>query len=78
MYADQPLSVLHCGHGLGLYHVAVEEAGAAASQSEKGLISPGILRQVFIDALHYLDERDVRSKALLKIHTQGIAPSTQN
>lgn len=66
------LCVRHCGHGLALYHVAVEEAGTNAVRIEKGVVSPGTLRQQFIDALHYLQEPDVRTKALMKIHTQGI------
>lgn len=68
------LGVLHCAHALCLYHVAVEEAGAIASISEKGVISPGTLRQQFIDALHYLSAEDVYSKTVVKLHTQGLNP----
>lgn len=37
--------------------------------AEKGLISPGRLRSEFLDALHYLIEKEVREKALIKKHT---------
>lgn len=62
----------HCGRALGFFYVAAEEAGSIASQSEKGLVSPGTLRAQFLDALHYLDEREVRVKANIFTHTEGL------
>ena len=59
----------HCVHGLALHYVAAEEAAAiATTKSEKGLVSPGTLKLEFLDALHYLDEVDVRTRAKLTIH----------
>jgi hydroxyethylthiazole kinase-like sugar kinase family protein len=70
---SENLCVLHCGHALSLYHVAVEEAGCAASASTgKEAVPPGSLRQMFIDSLHSLSQEDVQLKAYMKTHTQGI------
>ncbi len=64
------VSVQDCAHGLALHYVAAEEAGAKSSEmSSKGVISPGTLKREFLDALHYLDEADVRSRAMLTIHS---------
>lgn len=65
--------VKHCGHALALYYVAGDEAGAAAtSKSEKCLVSPGTLRESFLDALHYLDEMQVHQKVQICAHTEGL------
>ena len=58
-------------HGLAFWYVAAEEAGNHANQKDSVL--PGTLRQALIDALHYLDEPHVRSKAQLKEHIVGKA-----
>ena len=63
------MCVEQCAHGLAVFHVAVEEAGAKASMGEKGLVSPGTLRSQFLDALHYLEENEVYSKANIAKHT---------
>ena len=63
-------SVMHCAHGLAFFYVAAEEAGANASG--KGLVSPGTLRQVLIDALHSMDEPDIHGRALIQVHSQGL------
>lgn len=65
--------VRHCAHALALFYVAAEEAGSkAAATSEKGLVSPGTLRQFFLDALHYLEETEVRRKVNIHMHTEGL------
>ena len=56
-------------HALALWYVATEEASSHANQRHHVL--PGTLRQTLIDALSYLEERHVRSKAGLKAYTAG-------
>ena len=65
------VTLRHFSHALALWYVAAEEACNHANQ--KGKILPGTLRQSLIDALHYLDEPHVRTKAHLKAHTAGKA-----
>ena len=52
--------------------MAAEEAGAEATSISRGMVSPGALREKFIDALHYLDEPFVYQKALLNAHSEGV------
>ena len=61
----------HCSHALALYYVAGEEGAASASTTGKGLIAPGTLRQLFIDALNYLDEKSVQEKAEMFAYSEG-------
>lgn len=69
---DDDIQLKHCSHALGLYYVAAEEAGAEATSISRGMVSPGALREKFIDALHYLDEPCVYQKALLNAHSEGV------
>ncbi len=62
----------HCGHALALYHVAADEAGKVASDAEKGVVSPGSLRQAFLDSLHSLSEIEVHEMAQIFAHSEGI------
>ncbi len=70
------VTVKECGHALALYYVAGEEAAIETSNAE-GLIPPGTLRRNLIDALHYLDEPAVRTKAQLFAHLAGTSPVSQ-
>ena len=65
------IQLKHCSHALALYYVAGEEGAASASETGKGLIAPGTLRQLFIDALNYLDERTVQEKAEMFAYSEG-------
>ena len=65
------IQLKHCSHALALYYVAGEEGAASASTTGKGLIAPGTLRQLFIDALNYLDDRSVQQKAEMFAFSEG-------
>ena len=65
------IQLKHCSHALALYYVAGEEGAASASETGKGLIAPGTLRQLFVDALNYLDERTVQEKAEMFAYSEG-------
>ena len=52
--------------------MAAEEGAASATQvSDHGLVSPGTLREKFINALHCLDEPTVHAKAVVYAHMEG-------
>ena len=69
-YTDT-IQLKHCSHALALYYVAGEEGAASSSSTGKGLIAPGTLRQLFVDALNYLDERTVQSKVEMFAYSEG-------
>ena len=66
------IQLKHCSHALALYYVAGEEGAASASETGKGLVAPGTLRQLFVDALNYLDERTVQQKAEMFAYSEGM------
>ena len=65
------IQLRHCSHALALYYVAGEEGASSASATGKGLVAPGTLRQLFVDALNYLDERTVQEKAEMFAYSEG-------
>lgn len=66
------IRVEHCGRALSLFYVAASEAGSAATRGENGLVSPGTLRQTFIDILHSLTPEDVKRLSQIVAHSEGL------
>ena len=61
---------------MAFWCAAIEEAGNHANQ--KGHILPGAMRVALIDALHYLNEPQVRSMARLFKHSTGSTTPPDN
>ena len=60
----------HCTQALAVLYVAGEQGASLATQ--RGMVVPGSLRKSFIDALHYMDEDEIRRRADIDICSAGV------
>ena len=64
------VTLTHCSHALGVYHVAAEE-GSLDATAKREFPPPGSLRVCFIDRLQQMEEIVVRLSTLIVKHNQA-------